>query len=47
MEFAQAVARNRGEYEVPLALSGLFCHTIEPTRNVFDDLLPQENIHVW
>lgn len=45
--FAQAVARNRGEHEVMLALNGLFPESIEPIRAAFDDLLPQENIRVW
>ncbi len=47
LSFAQAIARNRGEHEVFLALSGLFPETIEPIRAAFDDLLPQENIRVW
>jgi glycosyltransferase involved in cell wall biosynthesis/lipopolysaccharide biosynthesis glycosyltransferase len=47
MSFAQAVARNRGQHEVFLALSGLFPDTIEPIRAAFDGLLPQENIRVW
>jgi len=47
LSFAQAIARNRGEHEVLLALSGLFPVTIEPIRTAFDGLLPQENIHVW
>lgn len=47
MSLAQAIARNRGEHEVVLALSGLFPHTIEPIRGAFEGLLPQENIRVW
>ncbi|NLN67882.1 MAG: glycosyltransferase family 4 protein [Alcaligenaceae bacterium] len=47
MAFAQGVARNRGEHEIILALSGLFPDTIEPIRAAFDGLLPQENIRVW
>ena len=47
LSFAQAIARNRGEHKVLLALSGLFPITIEPIRAAFDGLLPQENIHVW
>ena len=47
LSFAQAVARNRGEHEVFLALSGLFPDSIEPIRAAFDGLLPQENIRVW
>lgn len=47
MAFAQAVVRNRGEHEIVLALSGLFPDTIEPIRDAFDGLLPQENIRIW
>lgn len=47
MAFAQAVARNRGDHEIILALSGLFPDTIEPIRAAFDNLLPQSNIRVW
>jgi len=45
--FAKAVARNRGEREILLALNGSFPDTIEPIRAEFDGLLPQENIRVW
>jgi glycosyltransferase involved in cell wall biosynthesis len=47
LSFAQAIARNRGEHEVILAVSGLFPETIEPIRAAFYGLLPQENIRVW
>ncbi|HEY6402631.1 MAG TPA: glycosyltransferase, partial [Blastocatellia bacterium] len=47
MSFSQAIARNRGEHEIILALSDLFPDTIEPIRAAFDGLLPQENIRVW
>lgn len=47
LSFAQAVAKNRGEHEIILALSGLFPDTIEPIRTAFDGVLPQENILVW
>lgn len=47
LSFAQGIVRNRGEHEVFLALSGLFPDTIEPIREAFDGLLPQENIRVW
>lgn len=47
MAFAQAVVRNRGEHEVLLALNGFFPDTIEPIREAFKGLLPQENILVW
>lgn len=47
MSFARAVARNRGDHEVMLALNGLFPETIEPIRAAFDGLLPADNIRVW
>ena len=47
LSLAQAIARNRAEHEVIVALNGLFPHTIEPIRAAFDGLLPQENIRVW
>ncbi|MEN6587088.1 MAG: glycosyltransferase [Sulfuricella sp.] len=47
LSLAQAIARNRGEHEIILALSGLFPDTIESIRAAFDGLLPQENIRVW
>ena len=47
LSLALAIARNRGEHEIILALSGLFPETIEPIRAAFDHLLPQENIRVW
>jgi glycosyltransferase involved in cell wall biosynthesis len=47
LSFAQGIARNRGEHEVFLALSGLLPDTIEPIRAAFEGLLPQENIRVW
>jgi glycosyltransferase involved in cell wall biosynthesis len=47
LSFAQAVARNRGDHEIMLALSGLFPDTIEPIRAAFEGLLPQGNIRVW
>jgi len=47
MAFTQAIVRNKENHEVFLALSGLFPHTIEPIRNAFYGLLPQENIRVW
>ncbi|WP_160288681.1 glycosyltransferase [Pseudomonas knackmussii] len=47
LSLTQAIARNRGDHEVILVLSGLFPETIEPIRNAFRDFLPQENIRVW
>lgn len=47
LSFAQGIARNRGEHEIILALSGLLPDAIEPIRAAFDGLLPQDNIRVW
>lgn len=47
LSFAQALANNRGEHEIILALSGLFPDTIDPIRYAFDGVLPQRNILVW
>ena len=44
---AEAMARNRGEHEIILALSGQFPETLEPIRAVFHGLLLQESIRVW
>jgi glycosyltransferase involved in cell wall biosynthesis len=47
LSFAKAVARNSGQHEIILALSGLLPKTIEPIRAAFEGLLPQKNIRVW
>lgn len=47
LSFARSIAKNRGDHEVILALSGLFPDTIEPIRAAFHGLLAQENIRVW
>ncbi|MGZ8152717.1 MAG: glycosyltransferase family 4 protein, partial [Methylovulum sp.] len=47
LSLAEAIARNRGEHEVILALNGLLPETIEPIRAAFHGLLPQANIRVW
>ena len=47
LSFAKAVARNRGEHEIFLALNGMFPQSIEAIREAFADLLPRENIRVW
>ncbi len=47
LSLAQAMARNRGEHEIFIALNGLFPDTIEPIRAKFDGLISQENIRVW
>jgi hypothetical protein len=47
MSLSQAIARNSGEHEIILALSGLFADAIEPIRAAFQGVVPQESIHVW
>lgn len=47
MAFSQAIARNRGDHDVILALNGLFPETIEPIRAAFDGVVDQRNIRVW
>ncbi|OBS09992.1 glycosyltransferase [Acidihalobacter prosperus] len=47
LSLAKAIARNRGEHEVIVALNGLFHETIEPVRAAFEGILPQENVRVW
>lgn len=47
LSLTKEMVRQRGSHEVILVLSGLFPHTVEPIRDTFNDLLPQENIRVW
>ena len=47
LSLAKAIARNRGDHEIFLALNGLFPESIEVIRSAFDGLLPQQNIRVW
>ena len=47
LSLAKAVARNRGQHEVLIVLSGLFPETVQPIKDAFVGLLPPENIHVW
>lgn len=47
LSLARAIARNRGDHEILIALNGLFPETIEPIRAAFEGLLPQEKIRVW
>lgn len=47
LAFAQALARNAGEHEIVLALSGLFPDTIAPLRSAFHGIVPPENVRVW
>ncbi|MFM7010498.1 MAG: hypothetical protein ACKO0Z_14405, partial [Betaproteobacteria bacterium] len=47
LSLSLAIARQRGEHEVIIALNGLFPETIAPIRQAFDGILPQKNIVVW
>ncbi len=47
LSIAKAIAKNRGDNEVIIALSGLFPDSIEPIRSEFRGILPHENIRVW
>ena len=47
LALAQAMARNRGDHEIIIALNGMLHDSIEPIRAAFEGLLPQENIRVW
>ncbi|WP_298220052.1 glycosyltransferase, partial [Halothiobacillus sp.] len=47
LSLALAMARNRGDHDLHIALNGLFQNTIEPIREAFNGLIPKENIHVW
>ncbi|MGQ9670373.1 MAG: hypothetical protein ACUVWY_09430, partial [Desulfosoma sp.] len=39
LSIAKAIAQNRNDHEILIALSGLFPDTIEPIRAAFDGLL--------
>jgi glycosyltransferase involved in cell wall biosynthesis len=47
LSLALAMIRNCGEHEIFIALNGLFPETVQPIREAFEGLLPQENICVW
>lgn len=47
LSLASAIARDRGEHEVIVALNALFPRTIKPLRGAFAPLLPPENVRVW
>lgn len=47
LSLAQAMARNCGQHELLIVLSGLFPETVQPIKDAFTGLLPPENIHVW
>lgn len=42
-----AIARQRGEHDVVVALNGVFADSIAPIRAAFDGVLPPEKIVVW
>lgn len=47
LQFALAVARNRKDHEVIIALNGMFPDTIDAIRHAFDGILPASNIRIW
>jgi glycosyltransferase involved in cell wall biosynthesis len=47
LALAQAIARERAQHEVWLALSGRYPDSIEPLRTAFADLVPPERIRVF
>jgi glycosyltransferase involved in cell wall biosynthesis len=47
LSFVQAVARNRGEHELILALNGAFPESIASIRAAIDGFLSPESIRVW
>jgi glycosyltransferase involved in cell wall biosynthesis len=47
LSLALAIARQRGEHEIVLALNGFFAETILPIREAFHGILPVANILVW
>ena len=47
LSLTRAIARNRGEHEIILALNALFPDTIEPIRAEFCGVLPSHQIRVW
>ena len=47
MALAEEIARQAGQHEVWLALSGRFPDSVEPLRAAFADLIPAEHIRVF
>jgi len=47
LALAQAIAREAGQHEILLALSGRFPESIEPLRAAFAGLIPSEHIRVF
>ncbi|WP_248744746.1 glycosyltransferase [Pseudomonas sp. MWU12-2037] len=47
LSLAQGIARNSADHEILLALNGAFPESVDSLRNIFQGLIPQENIVVW
>lgn len=47
LSLAKAIAANRGNHEVFIALNAAFPTSIDFIRNAFKDILPAENVVVW
>jgi len=47
MSIAKAIAQNRGNHEILIALSNLFPETIDDIKAEFKNILPSENIKIW
>lgn len=47
LSLARAIAENRGDHEIIVALSGLFPDSIKPLKSIFKEVIPEENIRVW
>lgn len=47
LSIAQAIARNRGEHRVSIALNSAFPDSIDPLKAAFEDILPADAIQVW
>lgn len=43
----KAMLANSGGHDFHILLNGLFHETIEPMRQIFSELMPMDNIHVW
>jgi len=44
---ATAIAKNRGEHDIIIAVSGFFPDSIDGIFHAFDGILPKENITIW
>lgn len=47
LALAQAMAKNAGQHDLHLMLSGLFPDVIQSLRHEFSGLIPQDRVHVW